>query len=251
MSARPFRFLPSCFIWIVFVAVSVLNLILGTILQLLAWPLDRSKKLSLWVNHWIWGRMLYAAEVFWTLHRHGYDRIGQGPYIVVCNHGSVLDIPANLTLPLPLRVVGKTSLFKVPLMGWYMQFSRQIPLDAHDLASVEACMDTCRESLEAGISILFFPEGTRSTDGTLGSFNRGAFRLAKDLGVPLLPVVIEGTRKILPKGSLWPSPSRVAVTVQVLDPVDPTPFTTARKFSNQVHEIMRGAMDQLKARQAA
>jgi 1-acyl-sn-glycerol-3-phosphate acyltransferase len=243
MSARPSTLL-SAFNWILFIGVSVLNLSLGALLQILALPLDRSKRLCLWVNHWIWGRMLYAVEVFWPLRRQGYERVANGPYIVVSNHGSVLDIPANMTLPLPLRVVGKTSLFEVPLMGWYMRFSRQIPLDAEDPVSVTNMMTCCQEALAEGVSVLIFPEGTRTADGTLGVFNRGAFRLAKDLGVQLLPVVVEGTRDILPKGSLRPARPHDAVTVQVLDPVDPRTFSTARKLSNTVRRSMEAVLKQ-------
>jgi len=243
MSARPSPLL-SAFNWILFVGVSLLNLSVGATLQTLALPLDRSKRLCLWVNHWIWGRMLYAVEVFWPLRREGYERVAAGPYIVVSNHGSVLDIPANMTLPLPLRVVGKTSLFEVPIMGWYMTFSRQIPLDADDPASVASMMTCVKEALAEGVSVLIFPEGTRTVDGTLGVFNRGAFRLAKDLDVPLLPVVVEGTRDILPKGSLRPARPVDAVTVQVLDPIDPGGFSTARKLSNTVRRSMEAVLDQ-------
>ncbi len=232
----------STFNWTLFMGVSLLNLSLGAFLQTLALPLDRSKRLCLWVNHWIWGRMLYAVEVFWPLRRIGFERVATGPYIVVSNHSSVLDIPANMTLPLPLRVVGKTSLFRVPVMGWYMRFSRQIPLDAEDPLSISTMMHSCREALAEGVSVLIFPEGTRTEDGNLGPFNRGAFRLAKDLEVPLLPVVIRGTRDILPKGSLLAARPDGAVTVEVLEPIDPRGYSTARKLSNTVHRSMRALL---------
>lgn len=251
MSARLSATLLSALNWILFVGVSVLNLCVGLLLQVPALPLDRGRRLSLWVNHWIWGRLFYAIQPTWPLRRTGYDRVGSGPYIVVCNHNSLLDIPANMTLPLPLRVVGKTGLFRIPVMGWYMAFSRQIPLDADDPASVDAMMTACRDALDKGVSVLIFPEGTRSLDGTMGPFNRGAFRLAKDLDVPLLPVVIGGTRAILPKGSLFPSRAQDAVTVQVLEPVAPGAYSTARKLSNRVREHMTAALDQLQTRQAA
>jgi 1-acyl-sn-glycerol-3-phosphate acyltransferase len=251
MSGGPSRYLLSAFNWVGFVSVSFLNLLVGFILQAIVLPVDRGRRISLWVNHWIWGRGFYGVQIFWSLRRSNYERVGRGPYIVVSNHGSLLDIPANMTLPIPLRVVGKTSLFKVPLMGWYMRFSRQIPLDASDPNSVAAMMVACRQALEDGISILIFPEGTRSLDGHLSAFNRGAFRLAKDLGVPLLPVVVGGTREILPKGSLFPIRTREPVTVQVLEPIDPALFSTARKLSNRVRERMADALRQLQSSQPA
>ena len=232
----------STFNWTLFVGVSLLNLSLGALLQSLALPFDRSRRLCLWVNHWVWGRMLYAVEVFWPLRSTGLERVAKGPYIVVSNHGSVLDIPANMTLPLPLRVVGKTSLFRIPVMGWYMRFSRQIPLDTEDPQGVSTMMKSCREALAEGVSVLIFPEGTRTEDGTLGPFHRGAFRLAMDLQVQLLPVVIQGTREILPKGSLRALKPAEVVKVEVLDPIDPSGYSTATKLSNTVHRSMEALL---------
>ena len=241
----------STFNWTLFVAVSSLNLLLGTLGQLIALPLDRGRRTCLWINHWIWGRLLFAVEVFWPLRRLHYDRVGAGPYVVVSNHSSVLDIPANLTLPLPLRVVGKPSLFKVPFMGTYMGFSRQIPLDASDPDSVSECLAACKAALASGVSVLIFPEGTRTVDGELQVFNRGAFRIAKDTGVPILPTVVTGTRDIMPKGRLRAARPTDAVKVQVLEPLDPSQYSTARKLCLRTREAMVGALKQLQEDQAA
>ncbi len=218
-----------------------------TLIQLLAWPFDRHIGVRLGAR--VWGRTFYWTQPAVRLALHGFDRELPAPCMIVSNHASVLDIPAAMTLPVPLRVVGKTSLFEVPLMGWYMRFSRQIPLDAEDPESVEAMLASVKDALASGVSVLIFPEGTRSVDGTLGPFNRGAFRLAKDLDVPLLPIVVEGTRDIMPKGRLRAAMPQEAVTVQVLDPVDPGTFTTARKLSNTVRRGMESALVQLQPQQ--
>jgi len=241
----------SAFNWTLFVAVSSLNLLLGTLGQLVALPFDRGRRTCLWINHWIWGRLLFAVEVFWPLQRLDYDRVGPGPYVVVSNHGSVLDIPANLTLPLPLRVVGKPSLFMVPFMGAYMRFSGQIPLDADDPASVDECLAACKAALASGVSVLIFPEGTRTVDGGLQGFGRGAFRIAKDTGVPILPTVVTGTWDIMPKGRLRAARPADAVKVQVLEPLDPAGFSTARKLCLRTREAMVGALENPQGHQAA
>jgi 1-acyl-sn-glycerol-3-phosphate acyltransferase len=244
------RFFLTCASWLawsIFLAVSAANIVVGGLVQIAAAPFDPDRRASLVLNRWLWGRALFALEPSFPLLRRGLERVGPGPYVVVCNHSSVLDIPACMGLPLPLRVVGRTGLFKVPFMGWYMRFCRQIPLDASDPASVEAFLQDTRQTLAAGISVLVFPEGTRSLDATLGPFNRGAFRLAKDTNTPVLPVVVYGTHRVMCKGALPLQHLFTRIRVQVLDPIDPAESSTARKLSNRAHEAIAAGLDQLRA----
>ena len=234
--------------WAVFLSVSLVNMVLAVVLQLVALPLDRQRRVALWTNHVIWGHGLFALEPFWRAERQGLSQIGCGPYVIVCNHNSVLDVPMCLGLPVPTRVVAKRSLLKVPFMGWYMRFSGMIPLDRGGTPEQTASsLKALKESLDDGVSILIFPEGTRSDDGDMGGFNRGAFRLSKDLNVPVLPVVIDGTGAFLGKGHLLPQAVRGLFRLHVLEPVDPAPYSTARKMSNRVHERMSTALSALRA----
>jgi 1-acyl-sn-glycerol-3-phosphate acyltransferase len=233
--------------WTIFLTVSALNIVVGLGLQLLALPFDRQRRVALWVNRWIWGRMLFAVEPSFPISRRGVENVGPGPYVMVCNHSSVLDIPSCLGLPVPLRVVGKTSLFRVPFMGWYMSFCKQIPLDASSQESVELFMRRCRDTLDAGISVLVFPEGTRSADGQLQRFHRGAFRLAKDTGTTVLPVAVWGTHRVLAKGRLPVQNVFTRIRVLVQPPLDPARHSTARKLSNRAHESIQAALQQLRA----
>jgi 1-acyl-sn-glycerol-3-phosphate acyltransferase len=235
--------------WTIFLMVSGLNIVVGVAAQLMTWPLDRDFRTCLWVNQRIWGRLLFLLEWSFPIRRRGLEHIGPGPYVMVCNHSSVLDIPSCLGLPLLQRVVGKTSLFRVPFMGWYMSFCRQIPLDASSEASVRLFMDRCNEALDAGISILIFPEGTRSIDATLQRFHRGAFRLAKDTGTPVLPVAVLGTHKIMRKGKLPLDGIRTRIQLMVTPPLDPTQHSTARRLSNRAHEAIAAALAQLRQEQ--
>jgi 1-acyl-sn-glycerol-3-phosphate acyltransferase len=238
--------LASWLAWTIFLTVSALNIVVGLGVQLLAWPFDRDRKAALWINRWIWGRLLFAVEPSFPILRQGVERVGPGPYVMVCNHSSVLDIPSCLGLPVPLRVVGKTSLFRVPFMGWYMSFCKQIPLDASSQQSVDRFMQRCQDTLDAGISVLIFPEGTRSTDGQLQRFHRGAFRLAKDTGATILPVAIWGTHRVLAKGHLPIRTIFTRIRLRVLPPLDPAQHSTARKLSNRTHESIQAALEQLR-----
>ncbi len=238
--------LASWLAWTIFLTVSALNIVVGLGVQLLAWPFDRDRKAALWINRWIWGRLLFAVEPSFPILRQGVERVGPGPYVMVCNHSSVLDIPSCLGLPLLQRVVGKTSLFRVPFMGWYMSFCKQIPLDASSDESVARFMDRCQDTLNAGISVLIFPEGTRSMDATLQRFHRGAFRLAKDTNTPVLPVAVLGTHRALRKGKLPLDSVKSRIRLVAMPALDPAEHSTARKLSNRAHEAIATALDGLR-----
>lgn len=236
--------------WFFFLVVSALNILVGVTAQLLVLPFDPHRKTALWVNRWLWGRLLFLMEPSFPIRRRGVELVGPGPYVMVCNHSSVLDIPSCLGLPVPLRVVGKTSLFRVPFMGWYMSFCKQIPLDSSSDESVERFMERCRATLDAGISVLIFPEGTRSIDATLQRFHRGAFRLAKDTGTPVLPVAVFGTHRVMKKGNLPLEQLFTRIQVLVTPPLFPAEHSTARKLSNRAHDAIATALERLRGEAA-
>ena len=143
--------------------------------------------------------------------------IASRPYVVVANHASTADPFLLSFLPWDMRWVAKEELFRIPLTGWLLRLSGDIPLRRGDGGSVQHMMDACRATLAAGLPVMLFPEGTRSRDGKLQPFKDGAFRLAIEAQVPVLPVVIEGTRACRPKGSLWFG--RARATARILPPV--------------------------------
>jgi 1-acyl-sn-glycerol-3-phosphate acyltransferase len=234
------------FAWSIFLAVSAVNVVLGFVCQLLALPWDPQRRVALKLNHWIWGRCLFPAEPGWSSSYEGLEHVGEGPYVIVANHSSVLDIPTLMHLPLPMRVLAKKSLIRAPIMGWYMGFSGQIPIDLSDPADVQATVQRCIDSLNQGISVVIFPEGSRSEDGEIQSFRRGAFRLAKDTGVPILPVSISGTHKIMQKGKFMPQSIVQHVRCRVLPPMSGEHYSTARKLSNRAHEAISGSLAELR-----
>lgn len=234
------KVVPGVVSWTVFLLVSTLNFVVGLTLQLAVLPFDRVRRTCLWVDHYFWGRLLWWAAPFWHLHVTGAERVGTGPVILVANHQSVLDIPATMNLPLPLRVLARPELFRVPGMGTYMRISRQIAVDP---ATVGATLDTCRANLAAGVSLLIFPEGTRTEDGTLGSFHKGAFRIAKDTGARVIPLAIRGTESIMSKGALWTTRFRVDVQVRVLEPLDPDDFGSAKVLAARAREQIAAELE--------
>jgi 1-acyl-sn-glycerol-3-phosphate acyltransferase len=132
-------------------------------------------------------------------------------------------------------------------MGWYIGFSGQIPIDMSRDGGVEEAFMRCRESLEQGISLVIFPEGTRSEDCQLARFRTGAFRLAKDTGVPVLPVSIFGTHKLMKKGTFLPQSLYHPIRCRVLSPISGEGLSTARKLKNRVREAISTNLDELRA----
>ena len=144
--------------------------------------------------------------------RRGFERLGPGPYIFAPNHQSHFDIPALLGyLPGINRFAVKREMFAEPILGAVLRTMGMIPVDRDDSqASIERLT---RLKLD-GFSAIIFPEGTRSPDGTLLPFKKGAFVAAIHLGVPVVPVVCKGTTRIMPKGkylSILPGEAEIVV----------------------------------------
>ncbi len=150
----------------------------------------------------------------------------RAPYVVICNHQSNADIPVVSRLPWEMKWVGKAELFRLPVAGWLMKMAGDIPVERGNARSRASVMIRGREVLGQRCSVIFFPEGTRSRDGRLLPFNDGAFRLAIKVGVPILPLALDGTMDALPKdGWRFGAPSRIRLAV--LAPIDTTGLASA------------------------
>ncbi len=171
------------------------------------------------------GRVTSALTPLWKFRVEGPTPPGidRESYVVVSNHQSTADPFLLSSLPWDMRWISKESLFKLPLLGWMMQAGGDIPLKRGDRSSVEKMFEACRQTLAAGVSVMIFPEGTRSPDGKLGPFKDGAFTLAIETQRPMLPLAVYGTRACRPKGSLWFGEAKAVV--RVLEPVPTTGLT--------------------------
>lgn len=173
------------------------------------------------------GKTTSALTPVWRFSVHGEPPpdIDRRAYVVVSNHESTADPFLLSWLPWDMRWVAKEELFRLPLIGWLMRLGGDIPLRRGDRASVERMLAECKTTLAHGCSVMMFPEGTRSPDGRLLPFKDGAFRLAIEAGVPVLPVAIAGTRGCRPKGSLWFGHARARA--RVLAPIATEGLTLA------------------------
>jgi 1-acyl-sn-glycerol-3-phosphate acyltransferase len=152
----------------------------------------------------------------------GLERLGPGPYVFAPNHQSHFDIPALLGyLPGIVRFATKRELFSEPILGAVLRTMGMIPVDRDDS---EASIARLNQLKLQGSSVVIFPEGTRSPEGALLPFKKGAFVAAISLGVPVVPVVCKGTTAVMPKGrylSILPGSAELVV----LEPIPTTGMT--------------------------
>lgn len=139
------------------------------------------------------------------------------PYVVVANHESFVDILLISHLPMEMKWLSKQTFFKFPLVGWMMRLAGDIPLRRGERESAIEALRQCADRLDKKVSVMIFPEGTRSKNGDLGAFKDGAFSTAIEAGVPILPLVVHGTRTALRKHD-WRL-GRSEAVVRVLEPV--------------------------------
>lgn len=132
--------------------------------------------------------------------------------IMVCNHASQLDINVCASvIPRPIVYLAKASIRKVPVLGLLNERVGTVFIDRSNPSAAKASVDNLLTSLSNGISVIVYPEGTRTTSGELNAFKKGAFYLAAGANVPIIPMHVHGTRKVLPKGGwlLRPNPVHV------------------------------------------
>jgi len=155
----------------------------------------------------------------WRVRVEGRERIPKGAAVLVANHQSLADVPTCMGLHRPFKFVSKASLFSLPIVGWAMSMLRYVRLERGRPHSTRRMLDECRGWLRRGMAVLMFPEGTYAPGAPMLHFKPGAFVLARDERVPLVPVLLTGTRDLVVEDGPWMAP-RVDIRVRVLEPVE-------------------------------
>jgi 1-acyl-sn-glycerol-3-phosphate acyltransferase len=169
----------------------------------------------------LWGAHYLAWAPFAGVRVEGRARaLGLERCVYVVNHQSMVDILAVYATRLPFLWVSKIQNFYAPFLGWNMWLNGYVPLRRGHLPSIRRMLRRAEAELRSGASLCVFPEGTRSKDGELKPFYRGAFWIAVRAGVPVVPIVVEGTQSILAKGEVGIRPH--PVLVRVLEPIWPS-----------------------------
>jgi 1-acyl-sn-glycerol-3-phosphate acyltransferase len=189
----------------------------------------------------------------WRLHISGRENIAPGSvYVVVSNHQSLADIPLISHLILDTKWLGKAELFRLPVVGWMMRIAGDVPVERADRRKAAQALLQCARYLRQRVSVVFFPEGTRSRDGQVLPFNDGPFQLAIREQVQVLPLVVEGSGAALPRNS-WIFGGVQDIHLRVLAPVSVEGFNV--KQSGELRDVVRQKMidelERVRARGAA
>ncbi|MDE3057270.1 MAG: 1-acyl-sn-glycerol-3-phosphate acyltransferase [Bacteroidota bacterium] len=160
-------------------------------------------------------------------------------YIYVTNHASMFDIPAVLATFPRVRIMFKKELSYIPIFGWSLRWGHHIMVDRSKGSEAMKSLERAANDIQSGGSVILFAEGTRTRDGKLLSFKRGAFTLAAKSGVPIVPIAINGSFKILPKHSIDIRPSPIELVVE--KPIETTNIKTREDeiaLMNRVRDII-------------
>lgn len=197
-----------------------------------------------------WGWISLALVPIWSLKVEGLENLNRKKtYVIVGNHQSLVDILVSLaSLPLQFKFISKKSILSIPFLGWHMALAGYIPLDRKSHESAKKVMAKASHYLDKGVGILFFSEGTRSLDGEIHKFKSGAFRLAADHDIEILPVVIDGTGGVLPKHNWYAKNTScfilsvgkpVRISSQNAEDIDNAAESIRREMSERLHNLRK------------
>ena len=207
----------SIFFWVSCVALIALLYFVQLILLVICFPFDKQRKILHRQCFW-WSSAVIGLSPYWKVKVNGLENADpKRTYVIVANHQSLADIVVLYQLRLQFKWVAKESLFRIPFLGWCLGLCKHISLQRRNHGSIRDVYREAIKYLRSGMSVLFFPEGTRSETEEMNSFQTGAFKLAISEKVPILPVVISGTRNAIPKGD-WIMKSKVFCNLTVLAP---------------------------------
>ena len=185
-----------------------------------------------------WGRWILRTTGV-RVQVSGLEHLQTGQsYVFAANHQSIYDIPILFAaIPAQLRIVAKQSLGRIPFLGWHLYRAGHLLVNRSNPGAdiVEKMRRLVRESS----SLIVFPEGTRSVDGTVARFKKGSFLVAIDARLPVVPVSIAGSRHVMKKGELMVRPGEVRLTIHPPIPTAAVGRDRVLRFAEQVREIVR------------
>lgn len=218
-------------------AITVYTIILGSI-SIVSSLFDKRG----YFGHWCartWSRLILLTTGV-RIDVEGLDRLVPArTYVFVANHQSIYDIPILFwALPYQLRIIAKESLGRIPFLGWHLRRSGHMLVDRTRPHPV-AILAWASRLTSGGLSLIVFPEGTRSRDGRVARFKGGSFHLALEAGLPIVPLSVIGSRHVMLKGRLATYPGKVRLVIH--EPIETTQLagSNTREFGERVRQIIR------------
>ena len=195
---------------------------------------------------WAWS-IVYVSRVKVSV--QGLEHIDPGAaYVYMANHQSMFVIPSLLGyLPVQFRWLAKMELFQIPVFGYSLARVGYIGIDRSNRKSAYKSLQEAAQKIAQGVSVVVFPEGTRSTDGQIKPFKGGGFFIAIRAGRPIVPVVINGSRHVMPKGKLRIRPGRIVLSIN--PPIETTQYNnnTKKALMESVRSTMNTDLERIRA----
>jgi 1-acyl-sn-glycerol-3-phosphate acyltransferase len=227
---------------------SYLNLLFSTVfLALVAFavsPFDPKGERVHWIARLWASASLKVSGV--SVRLEGAENLQHPPYLLMANHQSALDIPALLAaIPLSFKFIAKRELFRIPIFGWAIRKAGYISIDRENPREALKAIEEAVQKISSGTTILIFPEGTRSKDGKLLPFMKGAFSLASRAEAPILPLAIKGSYDLHPTGSVFSVPKRrgtVTIRCGKPIPVEGKGSSYKAELMSEVRTVIKGLL---------
>lgn len=239
----------SLIFYIFLVLLCTFFMVLSALALVLCWPFDRARRTVHELSR-ILVRIFFAIPPLWRQRVIGGEHIDRRQrYVIVINHRTVIDIPTLYYLPLNFRWVSKREVYKVPFFGQFLFLHGDICINRG--RATEAMEQLLREGklwLSRGASVAIFPEGTRSKDGEIHRFKAGAFMLAREAGVSILPVVTEGTNTLIRRNGLFDWGNRITIKVLPPVPAERVAGEDPHVLMQEVHDRMCAALEEIRRR---
>ncbi len=236
----------SAVVWLLYGLSYIPSFFIALIIRIFTFPFDRHNRLPNAVMIFF-GKSIISLNPLWKRHYFGLEKITEEKpaFIRVANHQSFLDMPLVATMPMNMKWISKKELFKIPFVGWLMHLSGHISVDRGSKGAAKSLLEMI-EPINDGMSVMVFPEGTRSREGRLKPFKKGAFHASMDYGFRIQPIVIEGTYKCM-KPDTWVMNFTGDLYVSVLDPISPDGFSHVNDLRDHVHAVILAESNRLKA----
>lgn len=242
----------SVLTWVAGLVILVVFFPVTFLIWLAALPFDNNRKVIHRILLFQSAILAHSVPVL-KVHVEGKEKAKKNStYVIISNHQSILDILIINCLGYSFKWVSKIENTRVPFLGWYLRMADYLVVDRNDSDSKATMIARAYTHLKNNTSIMIFPEGTRSVNGTVGFFKRGAFQLAVETGVQILPVIIDGTGDLLPRHKLIFN-GRHNVYLRVLDPVDVNSLGTENpdELAVKFREIITSGLSDIRIKNGA
>lgn len=227
------------------VVVAIVTVVVMAVALLFTLPFDKERKAVMAISRPA-AQSVYHLSPVWRVRVEGRENYDPSKtYVITSNHTSFFDIPLAFFLPVrKFKFVSKVEVRKIPAIGWMLGMRGDVAIRRGTSGAAQAVMSEGTAHLKAGTSMFLFPEGTRTKDGKVGRYKDGAFRLAAENGVEILPCVMEGTKGLFKGKCLRPR----TLTVKILEPISVEMVTSmsTRELAEEVRNRSMAALTEVR-----